>query len=111
MEFRRHDLLGMPRRVLRWQKVELIFWLRKDFTDEPPEPPIEFATRRAAGLGKHEAPLVDVATQAATRIRSEVERITTRQPKHRRLQQVVERGGRRVEDVPRQPGGLIAAPA
>ena len=111
MQLRRHDLLGVPGGVLGRQQPQGVFRLGEDLLHELSQPAIEAGAARAAGLGEHEAPLVDVAAQAGGGFGSQIEVLPTRQPEHRGLQHVVASSRRRVEDVPGESGGVVGPPA
>ena len=111
VEFRRDDLLGMPGGMLRREKVELVLGLGEDFADELAEAGIEIAARWAAGLGEHEAPLVDVAPEARAGVGAEFEGRLAGDPQHRRLEEILERRRLGLDDVPGESGGVVLLPA
>ncbi len=111
MQLRRHDLLGMPGRMLRRQEVQPVLGLREDLADELPQPAVELAARRTAGLREDEAAVVDVATQPRAGVGTEVEGILAREPEHGGLLEVVEPRGGHVDHVPGEARGIVALPA
>ena len=80
-----HNLLGVPGRMLRRQKTELVFRLGKYFSNELSQSPIKIATGWAAGLRKDKSPFVDVASQARSGIRTNRKSTFSRQPENRSL--------------------------
>jgi hypothetical protein len=111
VELRGDDLLGMPGGMLRGEEVELVFGLGEDLADELTQAGVEIATRGAAALGEHKAPLVDVAPQTRPGVGAEIEGRLPGDPQHRCLEEVLKRRRSGLDDMPGEPGGVILLPA
>src|SRR6188508_884179 len=95
----------MPDRMFRRQETQSVFLLWKDLGHELAEALFELAAA-ATGLAQDEPAAVDVIAQALLLLGSELRRLSAVNEQHGGLQQVFDRGRRRIDDLP----GQVALP-